>query len=105
MLKVLFVLGCLLCLTLAYSDDSASSREERSPRGPHSHRGRGPPHGKPGRPCIPGDLLQRLLEILRTTTTTTTTTSTTSTAATTTAAPTTAAPTTAAPTTTVAART
>ncbi|XP_023190431.1 low-density lipoprotein receptor 1-like [Xiphophorus maculatus] len=100
MLKVLFVLGCLLCLTLAYSDDSASSREERSPGGPHFDRGHGPPHGKPGRPCIPEDVLQQILQILRTSTTTTTTTT-----ATTTAAPTTAAPTTAAPTTTVAATT
>ncbi|XP_054897480.1 probable transcription-associated protein 1 [Poeciliopsis prolifica] len=88
MLKVLFVLGCLLCLTLAHSDESGSSREERSP-GRHSHGGHGPPHGKPSHPCITEDVLRQLFDILRNSSTTTTTTAapTTTTAAITTPAP------------------
>ncbi|MEQ2289751.1 hypothetical protein AMECASPLE_036473 [Ameca splendens] len=102
MLKIVFVLGCLLCLTLAYSDDLVSNRVERSPGGHHPKRGHDPSHDN--RPCINKKELERLLQILLNTAAATTTRAATSTAATTTrAATSTAATTTTAATATTAA--
>ncbi|MEQ2179856.1 hypothetical protein GOODEAATRI_029472 [Goodea atripinnis] len=95
MLKVVFVLGCLLCLTLAYSVDSASNLVERSPGRHHPNRGHGPSHGNNNRPCIDEKELQRILQILLNTAAATTTTAATTSAATTTTAATTTAATTA----------
>ncbi|KAK2918939.1 hypothetical protein Q8A73_003310 [Channa argus] len=98
MLKIVFVLGCLLCLTLANpTDDKAPKRFARG-RGSHEHH-RGPPNSPLSRKnMLTPEFLQYLLSVLQqlltpppATTSTAAATSTTATAATTTTTTTTTA--------------